>query len=34
MPGSAAQRSMSIGLPRWKIMPLMLDDPPSTFARA
>ena len=33
-PGMAAQRSKSIGLPRWKIIPLMLDDPPSTLPRA
>ena len=34
MPGSDAQRSKSIGLPRWKIMPLTELDPPSTFPRA
>ena len=34
IPGSAAQRSRSSGLPRWKIMPLMLLEPPSTLPRA
>ena len=34
MPGSAAQRSKSSGLPRWKIIPLMLLLPPSTLPRA
>jgi hypothetical protein len=34
MPGSAAQRSKSRGLPRWKIIPLMLLDPPSSLPRA
>jgi hypothetical protein len=34
MPGSAAHRSKSSGLPRWKIIPLMLDEPPSTLPLA
>jgi hypothetical protein len=34
MPGSAPQRSKSIALPRWKIIPLMLLEPPRTFPRA
>ena len=34
MPGSPAQRSKSIGLPRWKIIPLIELDPPSTLPRA
>ena len=34
MPGSAAHRSKSSGLPRWKICPLMLLLPPRTLPRA
>ena len=34
MPSSAAQRSKSSGLPRWKIIPLIELEPPSTLPRA
>jgi len=34
IPSPAAQRSWSIGFPRWKIIPLMLLEPPGTLPRA